>query len=558
MKVASVITEGRVALSVSDNMLIFRKVAESSNFINYMVMMTPLLAFAIAKGSEMGFVNLATGIAGSLTKAAGSGGSFSNQQGQSTESKMSAPKGDEVWAKSAGIESLQGALSVGSGRFSVTQTADGGINAADVNSGTSFSTDRDHITSAKIAGFNANSIKSMQTSASNEVSNAISDTLKTGQTSQSVANLAFDKSASHTINAQAQEIFRASSTMAFDKMAAAGDVRGQQIASALEAGGKLVVAGGTVSVTEQDGTTRTFQFSQREMEQWGKDFSDNVASTYSYSDSARASLNHAFSSFSGKEFAQVQSAIQKYSSLESLSNSVSTDSMPKALDNYIKSGDNPAATNAWNSGDKATAGAIAANDFQNMIHNNPQQLEKYFQVGSFGSPANQIGAGPNPNTNYYDRGAVVGTHGTNQGAVNASATGFADTYESNKNTLAGGHLAQTGQNTAYGSGSSGTIKNEVAGQVNNATNNFGKEAPKRTVDDAITAGEMAGKGAVGSFNNTVNALGTITHTAINNPSELLKAKFWTGARDENGNYVESNGGNNNSAPPAPSLPPKSK
>ncbi|SMC20181.1 conjugal transfer protein TraG [Campylobacter helveticus] len=112
MKVASVITEGRVALSVSDNMLIFRKVAESSNFINYMVMMTPLLAFAIAKGSEMGFVNLATGIAGSLTKAAGSGGSFSNQQGQSTESKMSAPKGDEVWAKSAGIESLQGAKTV--------------------------------------------------------------------------------------------------------------------------------------------------------------------------------------------------------------------------------------------------------------------------------------------------------------------------------------------------------------------------------------------------------------------------------------------------------------
>ncbi|EIY8723184.1 hypothetical protein MN523_001760, partial [Campylobacter jejuni] len=90
-----------------------------------------------------------------------------------------------------------------------------------------------------------------------------------------------------------------------------------------------------------------------------------------------------------------------------------------------------------------------------------------------------------------------------------------------------------------------------------AVNQFNKGAPARTVDDGVKVAEMAADGAKGSFNNTVNALGTVTQTALNNPSQLLDSKFWTGARDANGNLIQpSNGGNNNSAPPAPKIPPE--
>lgn len=103
--------------------------------------------------------------------------------------------------------------------------------------------------------------------------------------------------------------------------------------------------------------------------------------------------------------------------------------------------------------------------------------------------------------------------------------------------------------------SQGTVQQEVQGQVANATNQFSKDAPKRTVDDGIKVAEMAADGVKGSFNNTVNALGTVTHTALNNPSQLFDSNFWTGARDANGNLIQpSNGGNNNSAPPAPKIP----
>ncbi|EOI2542211.1 hypothetical protein ACMHOB_001676, partial [Campylobacter jejuni] len=51
-----VITGGKAALSLGDNMLIFKEVANRSNFMNYLVMSTPVLAYAIAKASEQGFV----------------------------------------------------------------------------------------------------------------------------------------------------------------------------------------------------------------------------------------------------------------------------------------------------------------------------------------------------------------------------------------------------------------------------------------------------------------------------------------------------------------------
>ncbi|HFP7530574.1 TPA: hypothetical protein ACHD1Q_001652, partial [Campylobacter jejuni] len=433
----------------------------------------------------------------------------------------------------AGVASLQGATSIGSSRYSTTSIAGGGTTVTDVNTGSKVSGDMQGVTAANIAGLSASDMKSKQASLAGEVSQGISDALKTGQTSQSVAN------------------------MAFDKMAQAGNERAQQIMSALEAGGKIVgIAGGDIKIQEADGTSRTFQFSEKEMQQWAKDFGDNVASTYARDDSARASLNNAFSTFTGKEFSQVHSAINKYSSVESFASNVNSDSVPKALNNYIRSGDNTAITNAWNSGNIGKAMAMASDDFQRWSVNNPQQLSKYFSAGDFSSPQNTMGSVGMQN--YYSPSTASAIHKGNYGTVDSAAVGFGNSYEADKKSMAEGHFNTTGQNTAWGQGNSqGTVQQEVQGQVNNAVNQFNKGAPARTVDDGVKVAEMAADGAKGSFNNTVNALGTVTQTALNNPSQLLDSKFWTGARDANGNLIQpSNGGNNNSAPPAPKIPPE--
>ncbi len=505
MNVAQVITGGKAALSLGDNMLIFKEVANRSNFMNYLVMSTPVLAYAIAKASEQGFVTFASGLSQALTGASRAAGSFANQQALSTQTSIAAPRGDEVWAMNAGVASLQGATSIGSSRYSTTSIAGGGTTVADVNTGSKISGDMQGVTAANIAGLSASDMKSKQASLAGEVSQGISDALKTGQTSQSVAN------------------------MAFDKMAQAGDQRAQEISTSLHAGGTVVIAGGKVQLTEADGTSRTFQFSEKEMQQWAKDFGDNVASTYARDDSARASLNNAFSTFTGKEFSQVHSAINKYSSVESFASNVNSDSVPKALNNYIRSGDNAAITNAWNSGNIGKAMAMASDDFQRWSVNNPQQLSKYFNAGDFSSPQNTMGSVGMQN--YYSPSTASAIHKGNYGTVDSAAVGFGNSYEADKKSMAEGHFNTTGQNTAWGQGNSqGTVQQEVQGQVNNAVNQFSKPTEQRMAGHFVdaTAGE-------GSLLNRAGSGMPSTPPPQNNSTTSTPP---------------------NSAPPAPKIPPE--
>ncbi|EPS8489392.1 conjugal transfer protein TraG N-terminal domain-containing protein [Campylobacter jejuni] len=536
MNVAQVITGGKAALSLGDNMLIFKEVANRSNFMNYLVMSTPVLAYAIAKASEQGFVTFASGLSQALTGASRAAGSFANQQALSTQTSIAAPRGDEVWAVGAGVASLQGATSI----------AGGGTTVADVNTGSKISGDMQGVTAANIAGLSASDMKSKQASLAGEVSQGISDALKTGQTSQSVANMAFDHSASHGINAQAQEIFKASSTMAFDKMAQAGDQRAQEISTSLHAGGTVVIAGGKVQLTEADGTSRTFQFSEKEMQQWAKDFGDNVASTYARDDSARASLNNAFSTFTGKEFSQVHSAINKYSSVESFASNVNSDSVPKALNNYIRSGDNAAITNAWNSGNIGKAMAMASDDFQRWSVNNPQQLSKYFNAGDFSSPQNTIGM-----QNYYSPSTASAIHKGNYGTVDSAAVGFGNSYEADKKSMAEGHFNTTGQNTAWGQGNSqGTVQQEVQGQVNNAVNQFSKPTEQRMAGHFVDA--TAGEGSL------LNRAGSGMIKWGESVGETAKMFGW-GSGMPSTPPPQNNSTTStppNSAPPAPKIPPE--
>ncbi|ECN4328352.1 conjugal transfer protein TraG, partial [Salmonella enterica subsp. enterica serovar Enteritidis] len=165
-------------------------------------------------------------------------------------------------------------------------------------------------------------------------------------------------------------------------------------------------------------------------------------------------------------------------SVESFASNVNSDSVPKALNNYIRSGDNAAITNAWNSGNIGKAMAMASDDFQRWSVNNPQQLSKYFNAGDFSSPQNTMGSVGMQN--YYSPSTASAIHKGNYGTVDSAAVGFGNSYEADKKSMAEGHFNTTGQNTAWGQGNSqGTVQQEVQGQVNNAVNQFSKPTEQR-------------------------------------------------------------------------------
>jgi len=79
--------------TIEHNKVILDRVLENSNFMNFMVMVTPMLAYSIVKASEEGFVHVAEAISGSLENASQVGGEKLVDRAQ--ENRESLAKGDE-------------------------------------------------------------------------------------------------------------------------------------------------------------------------------------------------------------------------------------------------------------------------------------------------------------------------------------------------------------------------------------------------------------------------------------------------------------------------------
>ena len=107
---------------------IFQKVTENSNFLKYLVMMTPMLAYALAKGSEMGFVSIASSLSQQLAGGARAAGSFATQQALSTSSAITSPKQDEMYIREAGVTSHKSAFYDSNGNLTRTNTETDGNN----------------------------------------------------------------------------------------------------------------------------------------------------------------------------------------------------------------------------------------------------------------------------------------------------------------------------------------------------------------------------------------------------------------------------------------------
>ncbi|EAI5592847.1 conjugal transfer protein TraG N-terminal domain-containing protein [Campylobacter coli] len=89
-----------MAITFNSNTAFFTKIQEQSNFINYLVMATPLLAFALVKASEMGFVSIASSLSQSLQGGARASASFQQQQAFNTRSDIAV--GDNVYSSYLG------------------------------------------------------------------------------------------------------------------------------------------------------------------------------------------------------------------------------------------------------------------------------------------------------------------------------------------------------------------------------------------------------------------------------------------------------------------------
>ena len=156
-------------------------------------MMTPMLAFALAKGSEMGFVSIASSLSQQLAMGSRTAGSFATQQALSTSSAISSPDGSMVSSLAVGKREDVFVANVGGSVVSMsrTGTADGSmLNHTDTIAGGSRGTENvDGITTAaSVAGINAGRLNSLSKRQAESVDNAIQEYLKTEEGRQFAAD----------------------------------------------------------------------------------------------------------------------------------------------------------------------------------------------------------------------------------------------------------------------------------------------------------------------------------------------------------------------------------
>lgn len=154
-------------------------------------MSTPVLAYAIAKASEQGFVTFASGLSQALTGASRAAGSFANQQALSTQTSIAAPRGDEVWAVGAGYNTLQSSFGVGGRSFMGTRDMQhGGELVKDNMTGSSAVINANgSIGNASIKGLNAG----MTASNLETRQHALSDAIQNSNLSQRALEVASGK-----------------------------------------------------------------------------------------------------------------------------------------------------------------------------------------------------------------------------------------------------------------------------------------------------------------------------------------------------------------------------
>lgn len=430
MKVAQVITGGKAALSLGDNMLIFKEVASRSNFMNYLVMSTPVLAYAIAKASEQGFVSFASGLSQALTGASRAAGSFANQQALSTQTSIAAPRGDEVWAVGAGYNTLQSSFGVGGRSFMGTRDMQhGGELVKDNMTGSSAVINANgSIGNASIKGLNAG----MTASNLETRQHALSDAIQNSNLSQRALEVASGKGDSLALsendrsaitNATQHALANAySKATGVDVKQAYEDVmngsiggsvginKGKTVHVNVDLGGKL-----STGSIESEGWYQNLSKDQKET--FNKTFNESLSNEIGKNRDASASFNNLLKTGNVTNSASIKSSMDSYNEAKTLNNSVGYDGGSSIVQGYINE-------NYGGVVSKENV-ASAVNAVENMAARGDMQgLSHYAGVNS---NVNSNGLHEQTKHNYYDPKGTMTDHNKAIDDLNSRYQGFLKT-----------------------------------------------------------------------------------------------------------------------------------
>lgn len=441
MKVAQVITGGKAALSLGDNMLIFKEVASRSNFMNYLVMSTPVLAYAIAKASEQGFITFASGLSQALTGASRAAGSFANQQALSTQTSIAAPRGDEVWAVGAGYNTLQSSFGAGGRSFMGTRDMQhGGELVKDNMTGSSAVINANgSIGNASIKGLNAGMTASnLETRA-----HALSDAIQNSNLSQRALEVASGKGDSlalsendrNTITKATQHALADAYSKAtgVDVSQAYKDMMSGSIGGNLSGGfnlgfgGKGGDKGGNQANAQASGqiggslTTNSVEseywyqkLSKDQKETFNKTFNESISNEIGKNRDASASFNNLLKTGNVTNSASIKSSMDSYNEAKTLNNSVGYDGGSSIVQGYINE-------NYGGVVNKENV-ASAVNAVENMAARGDMQgLSHYAGVDS---NVNSNGLHEQTKHNYYDPKGTMTDHNKAIDDLNSRQKGF--------------------------------------------------------------------------------------------------------------------------------------
>ncbi|HIH2240281.1 TPA: conjugal transfer protein TraG N-terminal domain-containing protein, partial [Campylobacter coli] len=416
MKVAQVITGGKAALSLGDNILIFKEVASRSNFMNYLVMSTPVLAYAIAKASEQGFVTFASGLSQALTGASRAAGSFANQQALSTQTSIAAPRGDEVWAVGAGYNTLQSSFGVGGRSFMGTRDMQhGGELVKDNMTGSSAVINANgSIGNASIKGLNAGMTASnLETRA-----HALSDAIQNSNLSQRALEVASGKGDSLALsendrsaiaNATQHALANAySKATGVDVKQAYEDVMSGKI------GAGIGIASGELGTASKESEAWYQNLSKDQKETFDKTFNESLSNEIGKNRDASASFNNLLKTGNVTNSASIKSSMDSYNEAKTLNNSVGYDGGASIVQGYINE-------NYGGVVNKENV-ASAVNAVENMAARGDMQgLSHYAGVDS---NVNSNGLFGQSKHNYHDPRGVMTDHNKAIDDLNSRQKGF--------------------------------------------------------------------------------------------------------------------------------------
>lgn len=428
MNVAQVITGGKAALSLGDNMLIFKEVANRSNFMNYLVMSTPVLAYAIAKASEQGFVTFASGLSQALTGASRAAGSFANQQALSTQTSIAAPRGDEVWAVGAGYNTLQSSFGAGGRSFMGTRDMQhGGELVKDNMTGSSAVINANgSIGNAAIKGLNAGMTASnLETRA-----HALSDAIQNSNLSQRALEVASGKGDSLALsendrsaitNATQHALANAySKATGVDVSQAYEDVMSGKIGGGIGLNKEIkgvrinIDAGGTLSTSSMESEAWYQNLSKNQQETFNKTFNESLSNEIGKNRDASASFNNLLKTGNVTNSASIKSSMDSYNEAKTLNNSVGYDGGSSIVQGYINE-------NYGGVVSKENV-ASAVNAVENMAARGDMQgLSHYAGVDS---NVNSNGLFGQSKHNYHDPRGVMTDHNKAIDDLNSRQKGF--------------------------------------------------------------------------------------------------------------------------------------